>query len=204
MNYTFNSIYFKNEDKEVLNSFFKKPEVRNELSKNNLSEVYELMWAENPVDSSYTRPLLTKFFTECGIDVLMYMDVILPYMFCATELIEIHLPEHLEHRIPEMAFANTDITEITVPGKIEFISKRAFYLCIYLNKIVMEEGVKELHPMCFYRIAKPANIYMPDSLTYIAPDIITDASKDYITFHCHKGTLAEAWCKEGGFTYHVI
>ncbi|SDB48342.1 Cohesin domain-containing protein [Ruminococcaceae bacterium FB2012] len=65
--------------------------------------------------------------------------------------------------IGEKAFAESGLTEITIPSTIKTVPKEAFWSC-RLEKVVLEEGVEEIGYGAFCRNYTLRSITLPDSL----------------------------------------
>lgn len=65
------------------------------------------------------------------------------------------------------AFANSGLTEISIPKEIETIANQAFYKCEALKKIDFSDGVKEIKEAAFWICLKLENITLPNSITAV-------------------------------------
>ena len=81
-------------------------------------------------------------------------------------LTNIKLPDSLEE-IGAYAFANTRISEITVPGKVKVISERAFNDNSYLTKVVISEGVEKIENLAFGWATGLRSLSLPSTLQSI-------------------------------------
>ena len=94
---------------------------------------------------------------------------------------KIILPENITC-IGDFAFANCNITEISLPNSINDIGEGAFYCCEYLSEIILPDGITNIPDYAFGGCENLSNITIPNSVTNI-------------------GTCAFYWC---GFSNIVI
>lgn len=72
--------------------------------------------------------------------------------------------------IDARAFANSGLTEITIPKEIETIANQAFYKCEALKKIDFSDGVKEIKEAAFSYCSALEEIHLSKVLTKIGKE----------------------------------
>lgn len=107
--------------------------------------------------------------------------------------------------IASHCFRNTGFEEIVLPGGIGTIGEKAFADCGRLQKVTIEEGVREIGAFCFakhylkaydygkippYEVAAINEIFTPKSLTLIGADAFRNACEVVVW----TGSLAESKC----------
>ena len=65
--------------------------------------------------------------------------------------------------ISDRMFADTPLTEVTIPSNIKTVGERAFYHCIFLEKLTISSGVEEIRPNAFMSCDKLSEIIIEDS-----------------------------------------
>lgn len=70
------------------------------------------------------------------------------------------------HKVPEASFWRVNIENITIPGNIEIIGRKAFALS-EVHKVYIEEGVKEISNHAFTFCHNLSYMNIPKSITYI-------------------------------------
>ena len=65
--------------------------------------------------------------------------------------------------IRDRMFADTPITEVIIPSNIKTVGERAFYHCIFLEKLTISSGVEEIRPNAFMSCDKLSEVIIEDS-----------------------------------------
>lgn len=99
----------------------------------------------NYLDDANSDTEIASLLDDAGIEYLPYMKRIIDGMYDRRE----------------------DITSFTVPKHIETIGNCAFYNCINLSKIEIEQGVKIINDSAFQGCKNLNNVYLPDSITLV-------------------------------------
>ena len=85
--------------------------------------------------------------------------------------------------IDARAFANSGLTEISIPKEIETIANQAFYKCEALKKIDFSDGVKEIKEAAFSYCSALKEIHLSKVLTKIGKEAFCECLKlENITF----------------------
>lgn len=91
-------------------------------------------------------------------------------LFKGTALKSVKLPSTLQE-IPNSAFRETPITEITIPASVAIIQGSAFYGCKKLAKVVFEgSSAKQIHG-CFQNCVSLTSIKFPRSVGLMSYDM---------------------------------
>ena len=83
------------------------------------------------------------------------------------------IPKEIDgHKVKYLynTFSNTNITEITVPNSVEVIGSKAFYDCIHLKNVTINEGVKLIKESAFGNTAI-TSVELPDSVEELGASI---------------------------------
>lgn len=106
-------------------------------------------------------------------------------------------------RICEDAFSEREVVEeVTVPGSVKIIEWGAFKDCLNLTSVTLLDGVKTIDEAVFMGCPKLSSVTIPASVTSIGYNAFY-GSKD-VTIACYKGSYAEAFAKENGYSYVTI
>lgn len=93
-------------------------------------------------------------------------------LFKGTALKSVKLPSTLQE-IPNSAFRETPITEITIPASVAIIQGSAFYGCKKLAKVVFEgSSAKQIHG-CFQNCVSLTSIKFPRSVGLMSYDMFS-------------------------------
>ncbi|MBQ8687302.1 MAG: leucine-rich repeat protein [Ruminococcus sp.] len=98
---------------------------------------------------------------------------------------EITLPDGLIS-IGEVAFYNTGLTSITIPGSVETIGKEAFWRASALETLVVESGVKNIGEGAFSECPALTSVTLEDGLESIGVSAFRDCEK-LTTIHIPEG-----------------
>ena len=90
------------------------------------------------------------------------------FEYC-TALSNIELTQKILY-IDTRAFANSGLTEISIPKEIETIANQAFYKCEALKKIDFSDGVKEIKEAAFSYCSALKEIHLSKVLTKIGKE----------------------------------
>jgi len=81
--------------------------------------------------------------------------------------------------IGDEAFADCDITSVTIPANVGSIAGAAFYFCIYLTNVTLADGVTNIGDGAFYGCVSLSSIDIPASVVSVgggAPAMFYDCS----------------------------
>ena len=93
-------------------------------------------------------------------------------------------------RIEGWGFKNcTQLSSITIPGTIKYISRSAFQDCSSLTSIILQKGVFLISDFAFQGCSALESIYLPKSLNYIANNLFLGC-QNLKDIH-YEGTLEE-------------
>ena len=109
----------------------------NLIENNDFDSLYNSLWSGIKIED------LTDVLLQANIDFLSYM-----------------------HKVPEACFWEVNIENITIPGNIEIIERKAFALS-EVHKVYIEEGVKEISNHAFTLCDNLSYVSIPKSVTYI-------------------------------------
>lgn len=167
---------------KTLNAFLNRPEIKQLIQDDNLTEVY----CKAPI---IVRNKLTSYLHILGVDPL----------------------EKFEKFIPDRAFyGNQDLTEVRVPGNIEEVLPDAFAWCPKLHTIQFDSGVKILRSCCLTGVPNLQTVYLPRTLTYIGPRVFAESGGKNAIDVYYQGTkqdfakiqLREGWNAEVALRLH--
>lgn len=123
--------------------------------------------------------MLTSMFQEAGINPLDYMDIIPGEYF-------------IEHNFPGY---------YKVPKNIKKIKNGAFEFTEGLEAVYCPEGLLEIGMLAFHDCEDLVDIYLPNSLTRIAPGTLNQQRKKGLTIHAPAGSYAEYFAIKYNFRY---
>ena len=86
--------------------------------------------------------------------------------FHSSSIVDVKLPSTLE-AIGSYAFRQSSLHTVTIPGNVKKIGDEAFSLCENLKSVTIEEGVKTIGKLVFYKSAAIQTITLPSTLTKI-------------------------------------
>ncbi len=123
----------------------------------------------------------------------------------------ITIPESVTY-IGKEGFAYSRFTSITIPDSVTYIGEQAFECCYELTSITISEGVTNIGAEAFFNCQKLTKITIPESVTSIGNCAFgyTYGSADYytklddFTISGYRGTAAEAYAYENGFTFIAL
>ena len=102
--------------------------------------------------------------------------------------------------IGESMFADCEmLSDISLPGKLREIRASAFARCKSLSQIVIPVGVTKIAEKAFSYCENLRDIHITPFIREIGEDAFSCISEDAV-FHVIKGTYAEQYCQEHGFT----
>ncbi len=119
-----------------------------------------------------------------------------------------------------------NLTGVTIPNSVREIAARAFSSCRKLTSVVIPNSVKSIADMTFYDCSSLESVTIPDSVTTIWQNVFRDCTNlasitipasvtsigDYTFNGCSegftikgcKGTAAETYAKNNGFTFIAL
>ena len=104
------------------------------LRENKFKELY--LDAEE--DIQFQIGNMTMAFMQAGINPLLYVDKVLPFMFSNSMIKEIKIPENIR-AINRCAFMDAfELKQITIPKSVKGIHVSAFKGCYELSQIIYE------------------------------------------------------------------
>ena len=167
---------------KALNAFLNKPEIKQLIQDDNLTDVY----CQAPTT---IRNRLTSYLHILGVDPL----------------------EKFEKFIPDGAFyGNQDLTEVRVPGNIQEVLPDAFAWCPKLHTIQFDSGVKILRSCCLMGVPNLQTVYLPRTLTYIGQRVFAESGGNNVIDVYYQGTkedfskvqLREGWNHQVALRLH--
>ncbi len=108
-------------------------------------------------------------------------------------------------QIEELAFSDSVIEDVTIPGTVREIPYKAFSSCMRLKKVAINEGVKTIGDYAFENCGTSSvggnNFYVniSSSVTSIAKSAFNAARKPKV--YAQVGSYAESWATENGYTF---
>ena len=85
---------------------------------------------------------------------------------------------------------------LTMPASLEVIEQEAFYGSTSIDKIVLPEGIQEIHARAFAN-SSLKEIHLPDSLSYIDNSAFNGLNN--VRISANEGTYAYFWAKSNGY-----
>lgn len=122
--------------------------------------------------------------------------------FQNTGLTELKFPDSCSMtEISAWAFSNcTSLTEITIPGYIETIGDAAFFGCVSVESIVLEEGVVTVGKQAFQQTLALSSLTLPATFTNENPMEDLAFSGSQVLYReniiCPEGSDAEAYADQ--------
>ena len=173
------------------------------IEDNNFSELY-YRW-ENKNISHYALKELSTALRSAGIDVLPFMDGVLPPYYYAYKKLDSNrliVPESVRIVQPYgLSGLYSTITELVIPHTCKELRYNAVSENGSLEKISLEDGVQTISSRCFADCTNLHDIYVPSSVTTIGMHgVFADCSK-LLTIHCEQGSTMEAYCEQNGLHY---
>ncbi|MEN6595734.1 MAG: leucine-rich repeat domain-containing protein [Clostridiaceae bacterium] len=111
------------------------------------------------------------------------------------------LPKSINY-IGPMAFSQSGINEIFVPGSVKFIGQYMFAWCENLTTITIESGVQNIGDYAFHRCLQSSKIIIPASVTNIGinafGNVLYDLDYGLITIYTTEGSYASQYANEHG------
>ena len=92
---------------------------------------------------------VTEFLFECNIDVWQYVDIVMPYMFCMSNLETIDIPEGIT-KISQYAFAYSNVKTVNIAPTVKKIGNHAFVNCTNIKQLYLPESVVSIDANAFY------------------------------------------------------
>ncbi|MBQ8430955.1 MAG: leucine-rich repeat domain-containing protein [Clostridia bacterium] len=91
------------------------------------------------------------------------------------------------------AFANTKITSITVPSSVETIADKAFYICLELTTVKLNNGLKTIGDFAFNYCQKLTSIEIPASVKTIGKSAFLGCNAlESVTLHEGLETISDS------------
>ncbi len=106
--------------------------------------------------------------------------------------------------IPYAAFSTCNIKELDIPTSVEFIGEEAFYGNYQLSTVTLHNGLTSIGSKAFYDNSFKS-VTIPASVTSIGEKafgyISESETMDDFTIYGYRGTAAETYADENGFTF---
>ncbi|MGN0383888.1 MAG: leucine-rich repeat domain-containing protein [Eubacterium sp.] len=123
--------------------------------------------------------------------------------FAMTAIEKLTFPDSLKN-IGGTAFEGCEsLKEVIFPANLEKIGPSAFKNCICIKSIEIPESTSEIAHEAFYNCYNIKDVTIYSSNVEIASDAFDGCSKD-LTFHAVKGSTAEAYAKENGYSFEEL
>lgn len=120
------------------------------------------------------------------------------YAFAGTSVNRVDLSNTKVVRIGEQAFEQSGITTFIAPSTLKKIGDNMAPYCS-LGTIRLNEGLEYIGANAF-RGASDINTVIPSTVSFIG----SNAFNHRVTLSVYKGSYAEKWCKDNGYSYTVI
>lgn len=104
-------------------------------------------------------------------------------------------------KIEPYTFSGTHFNsaDVNIPGTCKVVGEGAFYHFRGDITLTISHGVERIEAKAFDNGWITENVYLPDSLTYIAPDAFNKST----TLVVEKGSYAERWANENAYSYTI-
>lgn len=189
--------------------YFQKPEVVQAINSNNFEDVF----LRAPVK---TRGELVNIFNEANIDFLSSLRIIYPGTFSGVGKNTLDLSQYKNPEIiAAFAFRDCDYETIILPESVKVISHKAFADCrctyidisktklsvlpasvfedsIYLEKVILCDGLQFIGYDCFRNCEKLKEIKLPKTIARIERNVFYRC--DQLSEIKYEGTVAD-WKK---------
>lgn len=86
-------------------------------------------------------------------------------------------------------------SDVSVPQEVKGIGDKAFYKSA-ITSVRISDSVISIGELAFAECDNLARVILPDGVAHIAGNAFDDTTE----ILCHRGSSAEAWCMEAGFT----
>ena len=111
----------------------------------------------------------------CSFDGVLYNKDMTELIYCPIKKSSINIPYGVK-RIANEAFANNNLTEISLPDSLTDIGEGAFYNCASLEKIIIPDSVISIEPWAFMQCKKLKSIKLPNGLKYISHSLFMECT----------------------------
>lgn len=130
--------------------------------------------------------------------------IVIPDGITSTVYIDEYENEHIETNIEYSVFSGcSSLKEVTLSKNMEYIPSRIFMNCSSLKEIVFPEKTKVIAGSAFQSCSSLEKVTIPETVTKI-----DDTAFQYcysLSIVCgKKGSYAETWAKEKGYTFEEI
>lgn len=98
------------------------------------------------------------------------------------------------------AFSGNTAAQLTVPGSVRRIEERAFYGCMALESVTMEEGVTRVDAMAFAQCPMLHTANVPKSLAHMDAAAFQETSPDLVLWGA-RGSDAQALAAQAGLPF---
>ena len=139
--------------------------------------------------------------------------------FVCAGLTEIELPNTVT-TIEDAAFSSTQLHRIEIPDSVTSLGGWTFSECYELKEVILSENITEIQPYTFVDCESLKEIVIPEGVVRIGEGAFKESALERITlpesldviedesfFGCDnlmvtapKGSYAEAWAKENGYS----
>lgn len=124
---------------------------------------------------------------------------------CCTSLTSVHIPKSLIRIRPDTFFCCVNIKTIDIPYGVQRIEHSAFGSCNRLTDVTIPESVKWIDRCAFYTTSIK-KVFVPQNAEVDGEAFgynIGGKTNDLIIY-CYKGSSAETYAKQNGFTYKNV
>ena len=125
--------------------------------------------------------------------------------FCCTNLQNVHIPKSLTRIRPGAFFGCCNIKSVDIPYGVQRIEDASFGNCTRLSEVTIPESVKWIDERAFFTTALK-RVFIPQNA-----EVYADAfgygmggKTDDFVIYCYKGSSAETYAKQNGFTYKNV
>ncbi len=126
--------------------------------------------------------------------------------FHGTMLGEVTLPDSVT-TIEESAFENCGLNRIKLSKNLTEIPYGAFSNCSSLEEIILPDNITHVDTNAFFDCTNLRSVYIANASTVIEKKAFgynSDGTKQDILIMGHKGSTAETYSAENGFSFHNI
>lgn len=136
------------------------------------------------------RVFVPGSITECGSKVFAFNPM----------LKEVTFSDSVKTIGKDMFYACTALQHVHFPAKLATIDTGAFSTCDSLTEVVLPVGITSIGDKAFIFCDNLTSIHLPPFIKHIGEEAFYGIHDDAV-FHVIRGTYAERYCQEMGYTY---
>lgn len=184
-----------------LMDFLHLPEVHQAIENNDYDRISDLLVKKL---SSTNRTEFWNLLYMAGIDPLPHMTYI-PEFFQRQGIIkgDFVIPSSITE-IQALAFEDSLLTSVSIPGSVKLITLGAFAKCYRLTSINLQPGVEDIGAQAFAHCLNLTELILPDTIHYIGIDAVDTTPKlREITYLGTRAQWKEIWISVQNSDLHL-